>query len=284
LKTSACKCAKEFANFCQISTKNLRDKEGAYLPGVLKEIVEVIIAALKISWLVYIHCNSGIHRAPSCAVALLLIGSKKLSFDDAVKFVVNSRSAAFKGLKRNENACAVFLDQLNVAFREATHRAPRNIGGRSTTLPEPPLQEWTPFHRLEGCGAAAGSAALCMAEINAAAGAGAGAGAACHGASAGAGGDGAGAGPVAAAGARAAAVGAACITAANFYSAGRKKRERERKQREQREREQREQWKQREQLEREQRKQREQREKQNKPAPKKRKRTTGGRHTAGSED
>ena len=93
LKTSACECAKEFANFCQISTKNLSDKEGAYLPGVLKEISYEIIAARKLGWDVYIHCNSGIHRAPSCAVALLLISSRTLPFDDAVQFVLNSRSS-----------------------------------------------------------------------------------------------------------------------------------------------------------------------------------------------
>ena len=55
LKTSACSCAAQFAGFSQVSTKNLQDKEGAYLPTVLRHITAEILAALIRGWLVYIH-------------------------------------------------------------------------------------------------------------------------------------------------------------------------------------------------------------------------------------
>ena len=155
LKTSACSCAAQFAGFSQVSTKNLQDKEGAYLPTVLRHITAEILAALIRGWLVYIHCNSGIHRAPSAALALLLIhnSAEALSFDRAKAFVKASRPAAFKGEnQKRDAACCYFSDQLLADFRmppAGVVRRPRPGGGHRDVALIPPLakelQTWIPF-------------------------------------------------------------------------------------------------------------------------------------------
>ena len=180
LKTSACVCAKQFADFIQLSTKDLEDKNGAYLPAVLEKVVREIIAALCLGWIVYIHCNSGIHRAPSAALALLLKHNTNnaLSFNAAKLLVKNSRKAAFRGENlRQADACVVFLDQLEAAFRWPTSgfvSRPRKDGtARDEALLKPlaeELQKWVPFEAL---GAETVSAAASAAAITGTAGAGA---------------------------------------------------------------------------------------------------------------
>ena len=185
LKTSACRCAAQFAGFCQVSTKNLQDVEGAYLPTVLRHITAEILAALIRGWLVYIHCNSGIHRAPSAAVALLLIhnSAEALSFDQAKAFVKASRPAAFKGEnQKRDAACCYFSDQLLADFRmppAGVVRRPRPGGGFRDVALIPPLAEklqtWIPFVPHSGAsrvpqrsGASAAAAAAAAAATTAA--------------------------------------------------------------------------------------------------------------------
>jgi hypothetical protein len=142
------------ANVCQVSVRGAGDQIGDYLAGVLDEVVTPEInAGLTRQAVTLIHCNSGIHRAPSSALAFLLKRTTKdsLSYAGALNFVVGSRDVVFKGDRKGENPTNNFQNQIESFYRmdpalhvitENTRNLRSGIGdGRQRELAQPPVKD-----------------------------------------------------------------------------------------------------------------------------------------------
>ena len=153
-KTWACKCWKSMVNVCQVSVRGAGDKIGDYLAGVLDEVVTPEInAGLTRKAVVLSHCNSGVHRAASSALAFLLKRTTKdsLSYAGALNFVVGSRDVVFKGDRKGENPTNNFQNQIESFYRmdpalhvitENTRNLRSGIGdGRQRELAQPPVKD-----------------------------------------------------------------------------------------------------------------------------------------------
>ena len=161
-KTWACNCWRSMLNVCQVSVRGVGDAAGDYLVGVLDEVVTLEIdAGLTRDAVLLIHCNSGIHRAPTTGLSFLLKRTTKaaLTYAGAFDLVVQSRPVVFAGDRKGESPTNNFQNQVESLYRmedtvgaitQNSHNMRSAFGdGRQRELAKPPVKDvdsrWVPF-------------------------------------------------------------------------------------------------------------------------------------------
>ena len=153
----------------ECSVRGLKDEFESYVAGVLDvAVIPEIETAIANKWALVIHCNSGMHRAPSGLLAWLLkrIISSRLSFTAALDLVRNCRSPAFRGDFAGQTPKNNFLNHLEARYRYDATAVVYGRTSRSRTAtndgrhrhmvkpPEKGVEDWTGFseHVVTGSG------------------------------------------------------------------------------------------------------------------------------------
>ena len=115
MRTEVCTCARGF-HVTQLSVANLNDRAGVCaVPVFDKLVIPVIRATLADGGSTYIHCHSGVARAPTLTLALLFNLCRELNFRDALEIVQASRLVAFL----NQGHQHTFREQLRSFYTPA---------------------------------------------------------------------------------------------------------------------------------------------------------------------
>ena len=113
MRTEVCHCATGI-HVTQLSVHDLNDREGVCaVPVFEKFVVPVIRAALADGAPVYIHCTSGVARAPTLNMALLFELCPQLTFLEALAVVMKSRPVAYSNQGHQHN----FREQLRSFYK-----------------------------------------------------------------------------------------------------------------------------------------------------------------------